>query len=186
MEPERHIRQMGATAGSSSSARRAAMTLLELIIATTIMTTVTTVVALVLRGGHTAWRAHHDDAESLDAAVGTLRHLVRHLRQASAVQAISSSSSTAGTLSVLMSTGQTFAWARDAGTNEVRFGVGTADQLLAEGVTELRFTGYQVDGATTTTVPDDIHSINCRVSVVLQTDPPTTRVLQSRIWLRSW
>ncbi len=166
--------------------RRRALTMLELIMATTLLATMVTAVALLLRTGHTAWRAHEEDAIGLESAHATLRHLARNIRQAKSVTAISAAADNNGTLSLLMPSNQTLVWARNAATNEVLFGVGSANTLLAEGITELSFTGYKGDGVTTTTVVGDIQSVLCRARVVLPRDVSGTKDVRCWAWLRSW
>lgn len=165
---------------------RRAMTLLEVIMATTLLATFATAVGLVLRSGHTAWSAHEEDATQLEAAHATARHIVRQVRQASAVVAISSASSGSGSLSLQMASGQTYVWSRNATTNEVYFGVGSASDLLAAGISGLTFTAYQADGTTPTAVPAQIRSIVCRVSVDLPHQVNASRSVTSRSWIRAW
>jgi len=166
--------------------RRAAMTLLELTIATTLTTTMVTAVALLLRSSHTAWKAHQDDSHAIQSAVATLRHVVRQVRQATSVQSISAASEIAGSLSVLMPSGQTYAWQRNGTTNEVSFGVTTADSLLATGIEEFSLLGYESDGTTTTDVPRDIRAIRCQVRVELPRELGGSRTVNSQVWLRAW
>jgi hypothetical protein len=166
--------------------RRRALTMLEAIMATTLLATVVTAVALLLRSGHTAWRAHEEDAIGLESAHATLRHLARNLRQAQSVSAISAANNNNGTLSLVMPSAQTLAWAHNSATNQVMFGVGSADTLLAEGITELSFTGYRGDGVTPTAVIADIRSVLCRARVVLPRDVSGTRDVTCWVWLRSW
>jgi hypothetical protein len=162
------------------------MTLLELILASVLMTTVVTCTAVVLRGMHAAWDAHEGDLTRLQAAHNTVRHLARKLRQASAVTAITAAGDTAGSISVTMSDSTTAIWSRSAVTSEVRYGVVTADNLLAEQITELTFIGYEADGVTATTVPGDIRSVLCQAKVTLVRDTNPTRTVACRAWLRSW
>ena len=166
--------------------RRSGMTLLELTLATTLLTTLVAATGLVLRTGHSAWEAHQGDAGRIIAANATLRHIVRRARQAQAVTDISQPSDTSGTLSLLMPSGETLVWAHDAADQEVTYGAGSADYLLAEGITELSFLGYEADGITQTTVPADVHSIKCQVSVQLPRATGGARSISCRAWLRSW
>jgi hypothetical protein len=164
---------------------RPGMTLLELIIASTLLLTVVTAVSVVVRGSYAAWTGHSGDYLKIEAAQATLRHVVRNLRQASSVTAITSASNTAGSLSALMSSGQTYVWARNGGTSEVNFGVSAASNLLAEGISELTFTGYRADGVTATTVVTEIQAVKCQVRVQLPRDTSATRTISSWVWLRA-
>jgi len=166
--------------------KRSGMTLLELLLATAMMTTVLTAVAVLLRGAHASWTAQQQDTEQLMALHATVRHIVRHTRQATAVTALSAADEAAGTLSVEMPGGETYVWSRSSGTNQVLFGIGTADQLLAENITALNFTGYKADAVTETTDPGEIHGVECRAQISLPRDAGGQRSVACWVWLRSW
>jgi type II secretory pathway component PulJ len=162
------------------------MTLLEVILATTLLATLLTAVGMILRTGHTAWSAHEQDMTQLEAAAGTVRHISRQVRQASAVVSISSAGGDSGSLSLLMPTGEIFVWDHNSATAEVRFGVGVASDLLAEGITGLQFTAYQADGTTPTAAPAEIRSIVCRADVELGHEAGGSRSFICRSWIRAW
>jgi len=145
-----------------------------------------TAVATVLRGVHAAWDARESDLVRIEAAHATLRHVVRLARQAQSVNGITTADNTTGSLSLLMPSGSTYVWQRDAATDEVRFGTGSATDLLAEGITGFRLVGYESDGTTPTTVLFNIHAILCEVTVTLQRDTNPTRTISCRAWLRSF
>jgi type II secretory pathway pseudopilin PulG len=166
--------------------RRRGLTLLELIVTSVLLTTLITSVTLVLRSARTAWQAHEDDAARIHAAHATLRHVIRKLRQGAAVTAITAASDPSGSIAVTMSDGTTATWARNNATNEVYYGTAAADQLLAEHITQLTFTGYQSDGATATTTPSEIRAVKCQVRVNLPRDTGGTRDVVCWAWLRSW
>ena len=165
------------------NARRSAMTLLEVTIATTMMTTMVLAVSLIVRTGYTAWLAEEADAAKVEAAQAVVRHILRKARQAESVMNVSLPSEPAGNLSLLMPSGQKLVWARNAATDEVNFGLGTASDLLGEGISDLRFIAYKADGVTTTVVGDEVQAIKCSASV---TTPTGTRTATSWAWLRSW
>jgi hypothetical protein len=159
--------------------------MLELIVASTLLLTLVTAVSLIMRGSYAAWQGHSGDYVKIEAAQATLRHLVRNLRQANSVTAITVSSNTAGSISALMPSGQTYVWARNSGTNEVNFGVTSATDLLAEGISELTFTGYHADGVTATTVVADIQAVKCQARVQLPRETSATRTVSAWVWLRA-
>ena len=162
------------------------MTLLEMMIASTLLTAVVAAVGIVLRTGHVAWRAQCADAERIASAHATLRHITRSARQAQSVAAISGPNDTSGALSLLMPSGETYAWAHDSRTGQVLFGVGKADELLAEGIAELRFVGYAGDGTTETSVPEEIRSVKSTVRVELPRQANGSRTVSCHVWVRSW
>ncbi len=166
------------------SRRRGGFSLLELMVTVTLMAAIVSSATMVLRSAQTAWGAHASDQARLDSAYATLRHITRTVRQAESVIAISAPSDASGSLSVLLSNGQTVVWDH-AGTN-VMYGVGSPSSLLAAGVNELSFTGYEADGTTPTTVPADIQSIACTVTVALERSASPARTIRTRIWLRVW
>src|SRR4051812_39113079 len=67
------------------ASRRRGMTLIELIFASALTTTLITATAILLRGSYSAWQAHSGDYLKIEAAQATLRHIVRQVRQATAV-----------------------------------------------------------------------------------------------------
>lgn len=165
---------------------RRGMTLLELILATTLLTTLVAAVGIVIRTSHAAWTAQHEDTARIAAANATARHVVRRVRQAQAVAAISDPADTSGSLSLSMPSGETLVWAHDPAAQQVDFGVTAADNLLGEGITELRLIGYRADALTQTTVPAEIRAVECRLTVELPHDGGGTRTVSCWAWLRSW
>ena len=170
--------------------RRSGLTLLELIISATIMTAVVTAAAALLRGGHDAWRVQQGDSDRIQSAAASLRHIVRHVRQCQSVTAISTPSETSGQISVQMPDGSNDLWGHVARNKTVTYGdangsVGT-NPLLAQNIEELRFTAYQADGTTPTTVVNDIQAVECRIRVELPRETNNTVWLSSWIWLRAW
>jgi len=165
---------------------RIGFTLMEIMVASTLMATVMASVAVVLRGSVAALDAHESDLARVESAQATIRHLVRKIRQAQSVVAVSSPATTTGTLSLLMPTGETLAWARNSGTNQVLYGVTTATDLLAEDIAELSFETFEADGTTATTVVADIQLIRCIATVNLPGNAVGTRTISCRGWIRSW
>jgi prepilin-type N-terminal cleavage/methylation domain-containing protein len=163
---------------------RRGFSLLELLVAATLMASIVTAASMVLRSTQTSWTTHVADHQNLGAGYATLRHITRGVRQAESVTAISAPGNLAGSLSVLLSNGQSVVWSL-SGT-QVNYGVGAPSSLLAYGVTELSFVGYKADGVTTTTVPAEVQSVLCTVKVSLQRSSTPTRTLSSRVWLRAW
>ena len=171
---------------NSKQLNRRGMTLLELVIASAMMATLLTAVTLVLRSGRQAWEAHEADYTRLEALHATLRHIVRQVRQADAVTAISAASDNSGALTLLMPDGSKFAWDHDATTSTMKCGVTTADQLLANNITGLTVVGYKPDGVTATTVPTEIQCLKISVTVQLPRETNATRTYSSWAWIRSW
>lgn len=166
---------------------RPAVTLLELIIASAMLATVVAATSTVLRGSLATWEGHESDQMRIDSAHATMRHLVRHIRQAQRVSSLSIATDNSGSLSLLMPSGDTYAWGHDSGTGVVNFDTdGSADQLLAEQITGLKFVAYQADLATATTTPDEIRAIRCTVTTELDREAGSTVTLNSWVWLRSW
>jgi hypothetical protein len=162
------------------------MSLLELVIATSMLAMVLTAVMVVLRTGRQAWEAHEADFTRIESAHATLRHLVREVRQADAVTAISAAADASGSLALAMPDGSVKAWDHDAGSDCVNHGLTTATELLAPNITALRFVGYEADGVTATTVPGDIQAVEIEVTVQLPVETNGTRVVHSWAWLRTW
>jgi len=162
------------------------MSLLEVIIASTILTVVVSSVTILMRTGRDAWQANSDDQARLEAAHATVRHVVRRVRQATSVIAISSASDTSGTISVLMETGEIYVWNHDSGSDEVHFGVTSASSLLGENVTQLKFTGYEADATTASTTVSDIQAIKIEAQISLPRETSGTKTITSWAWIRTW
>ena len=141
---------------------------------------------MILRTSREAWEAHEGDYTRIEAAHATLRHLVREVRQADAVTAISLASDNSGQLGLLMPDAETRLWDHDASTDTVNFTTPAGSGLLADKITGLRLTGYKADGTTTTTVPDEVQFLKVEVTVQLPRDVNGTRVVSSFVWLRAW
>ena len=162
------------------------MTLLELVIASSMMAVLLTAATVVLRTSRQAWEAHEGDYTRLEGLHATLRHMVRQVRQADAVTAISAAGDNSGTLTLSMPDGSTVAWDHDGATSTVRCGVTTADQLLSTNITGLNIVGYKPDGVTATTVPSEIQNLKVSVTVQLPRETNATRTYSSWAWIRSW
>jgi hypothetical protein len=172
---------------NSNKTRRAGLSLLELAVVTAMLAVLTTSSMVVLRTAYTVWNRHEDDHAIRSSAMGVLRHIVRHARQARAVMAISAASDNSGSLSLLDENGQVWVWDHDNATDEVYFGQDTADNLLATQIDELSFTGIKLDGSTPTTDLGMIHSIDCRVTVAVPRPSGSQQITSScRVWLRTW
>jgi prepilin-type N-terminal cleavage/methylation domain-containing protein len=166
--------------------RRSGFSLLEMMVATAIMATLLTSVVVMLRSGYAVWNAQEQDIAVASSGNAVLRHVVRELRQATAVTAISAPASTTGSLTFLTSSGATRSWSYNSGQSQVLFNNGTATQVLAPAINGLTFVGYEADGVTQTTVVDDIQVVRCSVTVTLTQGGGTVRTIACRAWLRSW
>ncbi|MEM8944045.1 MAG: prepilin-type N-terminal cleavage/methylation domain-containing protein [Planctomycetota bacterium] len=171
----------------SSKSIRCGFTLLELIVTTAMLAVLTTSCMVVVRTSYTAWNRHEDDHTQRQSGLDVLQHIVRHARQAKAVTSISSSSDNSGSLSLLTINGDILVWDHDGSTNEVRYGVTTATEILATDVEELNFVGLKLDGTTATIESGLIHSVECRTTVNVSRPSGTEAVNTScQAWLRAW
>jgi hypothetical protein len=170
----------------SRIARRLGATLLEVTLAGSLMAVLVTASAAVMRSANAAWLAHEADAVRIQSAHATLRHIVRRVRQSKAVTSISLPGDIAGILIVQRPDSTLEVWMRNGLTNQVLNGLGVADQLLAEQISQLSFIGYKSDGVTSTLIPSEIHALDCRVRVNLTTGASPTRDITCRVWLRTW
>lgn len=155
-------------------------------VATAIMATLMASVVVVMRSGYAVWNAQEADLDVLENGYGVLRHFVQQMRQADAVTAISAASDTTGDLTFTTSTGVPRTWSHNGAPEQVYFNNGTSNQLLANNIDTLTFTGYEADGATLTTVVNDVQVVQCSVQVTLPQGAGVTRTLSCRAWIRSW
>ena len=160
------------------------VSLLELTVSTAIVAIIITAATGAIRTSQGIWYEYDEDAAKLQSAHATALNLARELRQCVSVSAISGPSDTAGTITAVRSDSQVIVWALVSG--EALFGINTADNLLADGLTSLTFTGYEADGSTTTTVPADIRSVEFVVTTVLDRPVNPTKNIRARVWLRAW
>ncbi len=162
------------------------MSLLELVVATSMLAMVMGAVSMILRTSRQAWEAHEGDYTQVEAAHATLRHLVREVRQADAVTAISPAADNSGQLGLMMPTGETRLWDHDGATNTVNYTATSGSGMLADNITGLRVTGYKPDGTTATTVPSEVQFLKIDVSVQLPREVNGARVVSSYVWVRAW
>jgi prepilin-type N-terminal cleavage/methylation domain-containing protein len=166
---------------------RNGFTLLEMIVSVAMLATMTTASVVMVRTTYTAWNRHEDDHQQMRAAIGVLRHLVRQVRQGVAVTALSDDTDTSGNLTLLNSDGNTLVWDHNDSTNEVRFGVGSATDLLAKNIDEFTITGHKSNGNDKTTDIDLIHSVSCVVKyTVTRPAGNEQKTIKCQAWLRSW
>jgi len=172
---------------------RGGFSLLELIVTTAMLATLTTSCMVIVRTSYTAWNRHEDDHATLQGGQAVLRHIVRQVRQARAVMAISLATDDSGSLSLLDVNGNMLVWEHDAVTKQVLFGITIATNVLATGIEELTFVGYKVDDLDETTDPGLIHKVQCTTKVNIARpvstkwpdgiEPVTT---SNQAWLRVW
>ena len=167
--------------------RTAGLSLLELVITMAMTAALTTASVTLLRTSQTAWNRHHSDQQRRQNAAAVLRHVVRRVRQATVITAISAAADASGSLSAMRVDGTTLVWDHDNGSNQVLYGETTATSLLARDITAMTFVGYKVDGLTPTTDVGLIHSIRCTVAFpVERPSGPATEQTSCLAWLRSW
>lgn len=175
------------TRPSAVKARCSGLSLLEMIVATTIMAMLMASVVVVVQSGYGVWNAYEQDIDVSENAYGVLRHVVRQLRQAEAITAISTPSDTTGNLSFSTSfpsgSSVTKSWSLSGG--QVMFNDGSSDNLLATSINELVFVGYDVDGNQTTNAPD-IRRVTCTVQVTLTQGGGTPLTVSTSAWIRAW
>lgn len=159
------------------------MSLIEMVAATVIMATVMASVVVLVRSGYGVWNAYEQDIDINENAYGLLRHVVRQLRQAEAITAISGPSDTAGYLSFTTPSGTINTWTTSG--NQVMFNNGSGDQLLAKSIDGLTFIGYDAAGNQTTT-PEDIQKVRCIAQVTLTQGGGTSKTDSTTAWIRSW
>jgi prepilin-type N-terminal cleavage/methylation domain-containing protein len=166
--------------------RRRGMSLLELVVASSMLALLMTSVAVLLRTGRQVWEAHEADYRRVEAAQATLRHVVREVRQAESVAAISAAGDSSGQLALLMPDGTLKVWDHDGATDTVNYGVNAANSLLAEEITGLAFAGFQADGVTAAATADEVQMLQIEVNIARPPGAAGGGTFRSWAWLRSW
>jgi len=176
-------RNMPQHADTTRISRRGS-TLLELVVAAGLLATVLTAVAALLRFSEGIWQTHDNYLTRVEAGHAVLRHITRSLRQAVSIQSISPAGDTSGALSAMSAAGDVIVWEHSG--DAVHYGVTTAGSLLAEGINELSFVGYQADGTTMTTAVADIRLVRATVVVSLPNGGGGETSMDGYVWLRAW
>jgi hypothetical protein len=159
---------------------------LELTIASAMTATLLAAVSVVMRTGRTTWELHEADYVRIEAGHATLRHIVRQVRQAEEVAALSAANDLSGTLSLSMPDGTVWVWDHDATTGVVNFGVGSASSLLARNITSLQVEGYRADGATLAAAADEVRVLRISIGVTLPRESGAAQTMSSWVWVRTW
>ncbi|HEX6962387.1 MAG TPA: prepilin-type N-terminal cleavage/methylation domain-containing protein [Lacipirellula sp.] len=167
--------------------RRSGFSLVEVIAAAAIMATLTTASFALVRTANDAWRRHRDDMLQRGQAISTLQHVVRRVRQAREVAAISPNADMSGYLTLQMADGTLAMWDHNGGTGEMLYGTSAPTNLLAEGITAANFVGLTANGLSTTTDISKIHAVRCTVEYTLSRPMGSvTETVSNLAWLRSW
>jgi prepilin-type N-terminal cleavage/methylation domain-containing protein len=166
----------------------AGFTLVELMAATAILAVLTTTSFTLIRTANDAWKRHRDDLQQRREAIAAMQHICRKIRQATGVSAISASASTSGNLSLQMADGTSALWAHNSTNNQILYGTSTANNVLAQGITQLSFTGLTANGFVATTNVTKIHCIQCTIRYNLSRPggTTTTEMVTCAAWLRAW
>jgi len=166
---------------------RNGFTLLEMAVSVAMLAAMTTSSVVLVRTTYTAWNRHEDDHAQMRAGVAVLRHIVRQTRQATAVSAISIATDNSGSLSLVASNNNTQVWDHNSSTNEMRYGITSATELLAKNIDEFTVVGIKANGTDITTDVDLIHSIRCTVKYTLiRPAGKQQQTVSCQAWLRSW
>ena len=167
--------------------RRSGFTLVEVIAAAAIMATLTTASFALVRTANDAWRRHRDDMLQRGQAISTLQHIVRRVRQAREVTAISAQGDMSGNLTLQMADGTFAMWDHNGGAGQILYGTTAPTGLLAEGITAANFVGLTANGLGTTTDVSKIHAVRCTVDYALsRPSGNVTETVSCLAWLRSW
>ncbi len=172
---------------SQTSARgRAALSLLELITAAAVCSSLMTASLVVVRSSHGAWQAHEAEAEAADQVYSVLRHVVRTLRQAQAVNAITGPADNAGELVVTTAAGDQVAYSlTGSGVVEYWHTGATINTKLAHGLTGLTFQGLATDGVSDAATPEDVQAV--RILAAYNSGfGDGNRTVTCIAWMRSW
>ncbi|HBE72084.1 MAG TPA: hypothetical protein DDW52_28435 [Planctomycetaceae bacterium] len=186
----------------SARAKRSGLTLLELIIASAMIAVVMTSVSLVLRTARTSWEASDGDYSAMHHAMTVARHFVRQCREGRMVHHIGSAGES---VTVQTSNGEILRWEYEASSSSVSLvylqptitvplgttipvsAMNVVDRVpLAYQISDLSFVGYEADGVTTTSTPEDMQLLEIRLSVPTPSKSDPTTAFSSQVWIRSW
>ncbi len=174
-------------ARSSAQVKRSGLTLLELVIATSMLAVVMTSLSLVLRTARSAWDATDGEYAAMHHATTLARHFVRESREARSVDQFATGG---GSIRLEMSDGSLVQWSL-AGATHGMDDVVLLENLttgeavpLARGIRGLSFTGFEANGSTIASNPQDIQLLQVQVTV----DRPSggQQTVDAQVWVRSW
>jgi len=163
---------------------RGGFSLLELVLVVGVMGVVAVGSSMFLRMGRETWDELESDHSRLTAAHATVRHIVRKIRQAKAVSAITPSGDASGSLTLTMADDSNVTYSLSGTTVSMTIDGGAS--LVAENIEELSFTAYAGDGITETSIVDDIRLIKCTAKVNLVREGGAARIVECTGWLRAW
>lgn len=168
---------------------RSGLTLLELIATLVISATLLTSSMIVMRSSYTAWQTHEVDADLADTADAAIRHFVRTIRQARSVSAIHKDPiNSDSSLEVVTADGLSHRYAANNNTlqyaTQLSVGLPLTYESISNNISWAGFTAYEADGATETTVVEDIHLIHFEVRT--PSVGGGAESTSSYAWVRSW
>ena len=161
--------------------------MLEVVIAGAMLAGVMTSLSIVMRTARQSWEMNDNESASLHQMHAVTRHFVRTAREARSVTAINSNS-----IALEMRDGSTNQWTwkstADGLSNTVTVTSSTdnVESILAHDIQSIRFTGYDADGVSVTTNPQDTHVIAIRTTVELADVASPNHHVESKVWIRSW
>ncbi|QDT11427.1 hypothetical protein [Planctomycetes bacterium K23_9] len=163
--------------------------MLELIIAGSMLAGVMTSLSVVMRTARQSWEINDAESAALHQMQAVGRHFVRSARECRAVSNISAD---ATSVTLVMRDGIETQWAwRNAGSgmSDVVIVGSSADgteSVLAQNIRSLQFVGYDADGVTVVSDPDEIRMLTIAVAIDLPGAADPQRQLRSSVWIRSW
>lgn len=166
------------------NSQRRGFSLVELLIAATMTATLMVASMVVIRSSYAAWQAHEGDFAAASNADAVVRHIMRAIRQADGVVAMTDSSDTTGRLDIVVDSVAMY-W-EHTGTADGYVVYNSPSGIVAAGIDSLTFTGYQADGATVTTDPTEVQLIRCEVGVTMPRGAGQSRTISCLGWIRSW
>jgi hypothetical protein len=87
-----------------------------------------------------------------------------------------------------MADGTSALWAHNSTNNQILYGTSTANNVLAQGITQLSFNGLTANGFVSTTDVTKIHAVQCtvRYNLARPGGGSTTEMVSCAAWLRAW
>lgn len=163
--------------------------MLELVVAGSMLAGVMTSMSLVMRTARDSWEMSDTEYGVLHHMHAVGRHFVRAAREARGVASIRSDGSG---ITMEMRDGTTKEWAWSSASHSmkdvvtVQSSAVAQSSALAQNIASLQFVGFDADGVTTVTNPDDIRMVQVTVEVNVPKAAIPVRRMQSKVWIRSW
>ena len=158
--------------------RTRGFSLIESICALVVAVSLMMPVVGILRSSVDIWESADSRQGRTAHLYGTLRHVQKHIRESSGIISIGSNNGVV--LACRDSAGQACQWSFDIRQRRISYSAGAGTGPVSEHIHEIRCEGFD-QNRRATSVPSEIRSVRCTVSVEIGTN--TNEIKTSHCWI---